>query len=180
MNDKASIWNSAGKAGLALGGVSVSYLLIVQLLSKIEDPSLGLVILINVSTTILWAVKLFFCIYLMKVFMKKFAASDPEIDNSKTFRFGFLAALFSALIYAAAYMAYLTFIDPELFAQSIEILRENPMMDSATLEAVEEMIPSMPTYAFFANLIYCTLYGTIVSAFLSRNIPSSNPFDNQQ
>ena len=54
------------------------------------------------------------------------------------------------------------------------------MMDSATLEAVEEMIPSMPTYAFFGNLIYCTLYGTIVSAILSRNIPSSNPFENQQ
>ena len=33
MNDKASIWNSAGKAGLALGGVSAAYLLIVQLLS---------------------------------------------------------------------------------------------------------------------------------------------------
>lgn len=180
MNDKASIWNSAGKAGLALGGVSAAYLLIVQLLSKIPEPSLGLVILINVSTTILWAAKLFFCIYLMKVFMKKYAATDPEIDNSRTFRFGTLAALFSALIYAAAYMAYITFIDPDIFAQSLDILRDNPMMDSATLEAVEEMIPSMPTYAFFGNLIYCTLYGTIVSAILSRNIPSSNPFENQQ
>lgn len=77
-------------------------------------------------------------------------------------------------------MAYITFIDPDIFAQSLDILRDNPMMDSATLEAVEEMIPSMPTYAFFGNLIYCTLYGTIVSAILSRNIPSSNPFENQQ
>lgn len=180
MNEKVSIWNSAGKAGLALGGVSVVYLLIVQLLSKIGEPSLGLLILINVSTVILWAAKLIFCIYLMRFFMKKYAKVDPEVDNSKTFRFGFLAALLSALIYAAAYLGYITFIDPDVFAESFEMLRDNPMMDAASLEALDEMLPSMPTYAFFINLIYCTIYGTIVSAFLSRNIPSSNPFDNQQ
>ena len=32
------------------------------------------------------------------------------------------------------------------------------------------------TYAFFINLFYCFIYGTILSAILSRNIPPRNPF----
>ena len=45
---------------------------------------------------------------------------------------------------------------------------------------MEELMPKMPTYAFFANLIYCWLFGTILAAIFSRNISSSNPFIDEQ
>ena len=43
---------------------------------------------------------------------------------------------------------------------------------------LEEMLPKLPTITFFSQFIYCWLFGTVVAAIFSRNIPSSNPFDN--
>ena len=34
----------------------------------------------------------------------------------------------------------------------------------------------MPQVMFFSNLVYCFLYGTVLSAVLSRNIPPRDPF----
>ena len=42
------------------------------------------------------------------------------------------------------------------------------------------MIPRLPTFSFFVNLFYCWLFGTVLSAILSRNIPSRNPFTDEQ
>jgi hypothetical protein len=50
------------------------------------------------------------------------------------------------------------------------------LMDSNTAEMMEKTFDNLPQYMFFANLIYCFLYGTVLSAILSRNIPSRNPF----
>jgi hypothetical protein len=38
----------------------------------------------------------------------------------------------------------------------------------------------MGTVSFFTNLIYCFLFGVVLSAILSRNIPSRNPFADYQ
>ena len=48
------------------------------------------------------------------------------------------------------------------------------MFPAESLEAMEEM--NLGTISFFTNLIYCFLFGTVLSAILSRNIPSRNPF----
>ena len=53
-----------------------------------------------------------------------------------------------------------------------------PMMTCETLETLEQIMPKMPTIMFFSNLIYCTLFGIIVTAFVSKNTGSSNPFKN--
>ena len=145
MPEKNIFFNSAAKAGLALGGVSVAGMLIPWLLGKIGGDSRVALMAISAVNTLLWAFKLFICIYLMRFFMRRFSARVPEADNSRVFRFGALTALLSALVFSAFYMAYLMFIDPE-------------------------------SYAFFSNLIYCTIYGTVLSAILSRNIPPRNPF----
>jgi hypothetical protein len=44
------------------------------------------------------------------------------------------------------------------------------------LAAVERTMGNLPQYTFVSTLIYCFLYGSVLSAFLSRNIPSRNPF----
>ena len=48
------------------------------------------------------------------------------------------------------------------------------------MTAVEEMIPRTPTIMFLVNFLYCWLFGTSLSAILSRNIPSRNPFIDEQ
>ena len=44
------------------------------------------------------------------------------------------------------------------------------------MDMMEEMIPKLPTMTFFLNFFWCWLFGTVLSAIFSRNIPSSNPF----
>ena len=164
MTDKKTLWNEAGKAGLALGGASIAYM------------ACNALITVSFVNFVLWATKFAGCILLMRLFMKKFAASDDSITNSDTFRFGIATAFLSALLYSAAYLAYVQFINPDLFSSAVDSLRENPLMDSASLEAMDAMLPKMGVMSFWVNLFYCTLFGTVLSAILSRNIPSANPF----
>ena len=178
MNEKKSIWESAGKAGLVLGGVSVAYMLITMLTGKLAGN--GPAFLLGLLNVVLWIAKFAGCIYLMRYFILKFAADDPTVDNSRAFRFGTLTALLSALIYSAFYLAYTSFIAPATFTEALEVLEDNPMFDSNMMSQMEELMPKMPTYAFFANLIYCWLFGTILAAIFSRNISSSNPFIDEQ
>ena len=49
-------------------------------------------------------------------------------------------------------------------------------LDANMLAGIEKTMRYMPQYTFFTTLIYCYLYGSVLSAILSRNIPSRNPF----
>lgn len=179
MTEKKNImWESAGKAGLVLGGVSIVYLLLTMLLGKVAEN--GSAILMGLVNGLLWLAKFIACIYLMRLFMRKFAAAEPEADRNRVFRFGMITALLSALLYSAFYLAYVSFIAPDTFSQALDILADNPMMDSNSMSAVEEMIPRMPTISFFGNLIYCWLFGTILSAIFSASIRPQNPFTDNQ
>ena len=44
------------------------------------------------------------------------------------------------------------------------------------LSTAEQIVAKMPTTMFFTNIIYCWLYGTVLSAILSRKICPDNPF----
>ena len=172
---RKDLWDAAGKAGLVLGLVSCAYLLITQLLTK-GAGSTGAGFISVLFGLLLWAAKLVGCIVLMKYFMKKFAEAHPGLDNSDTFRFGLVTALLSALIFSAFNLAYFTWIMPDAYATVMENAIETygSMLPAESIEAMEEM--NFGTISFFSNLIYCFLYGTVLSAILSRSIPSSNPF----
>ena len=121
MNEKNIIWEHAGKAGLVLGGVSILYMVLTALTGKLaENAGSGLNILLTLVNFLLWIAKFGACIYLMRLFMQRFAKADPAADNN------------------------------------------------------------LPSFSFFVNLIYCWLFGTVLSAILSRNIPSRNPFTDEQ
>ena len=176
MPEKNILLNSAAKAGLVLGAVSILSMLLTWLLGKIGGEGTGALIAVSVADTLVWAAKFAGCILLMRFFMRRFSADEPEAGNSRVFRFGMLTALLSALVYSAFYMAYLMFIEPESIDMALDVIRQNPMMDSNSIAAAEQIAPMLPTYAFFMNLVYCFVYGTILSAILSRNIPPRNPF----
>lgn len=169
-----NMWNTAGKAGLALGGLSTAYLFLNQWISQAELPAF-ISIVINM---LLWAVKFGGCIWLMLFFMKKFVADNPEADNSDTFKLGMAMALLSALVYSAFSFANVAFLYPDLFTEQMDTVMQQiaPMLDSNTAAEMDRTMQNLPQITFFSNLIYCFLFGTIVSFALSRSIPSRNPF----
>jgi len=172
---RKDLWDGAGKAGLVLGLISSAYVILSYLLTKLGG-STGMALLSTLLAFLLWVAKFGGCIYLMKFFMTKFAAEHQGADNSDTFRFGMVTALLSALIFAAFDMAYLTWIAPDTLTKALETVQESygSLLPAESLEALEEMNYGQIT--FFSNLIYCFLFGTVLSAILSRNIPSKNPF----
>lgn len=177
MEDKKSIWTEAGNAGLVLGGVSILYMAANWLLGKCQTENVALSMLTSLMSLALWAAKFYACIKLMQTFMLKFSEANPDADNSDTFRFGSLTGILSAVVYSAAYLAYMQFIAPGMLEQSLDAMREMPLMDAETLSRMEMMMPKLPAITTIVNLIYCSIFGTVLSAILSRNIPSRNPFE---
>lgn len=175
MNDKATFWNNAGKAGLVLGCISVIYVLLIYLLEKLT----GAVVLVKIVNIAAWTAKLIGCIVLLRYFMTRFHDAYPDSSQKLVFRFGMATAFLSALIFAAFLLAYYMYIDPDSIQEAFALLTDNPMFDSNTQYLLEQMAPKMPTYAFFSNLIYCFIYGTIISAILAPSVVRKNPFQNQ-
>ena len=100
---RKDLWDGAGKAGLVLGLVSSAYVLISMLLTKLSG-STGMALVSTLLSFRLWALKFGGCIYLMKLFMTRFAAAHPGCDNSDTFRFGMVTAFLSALIFSLPFL----------------------------------------------------------------------------
>ena len=173
---RKTLWEEAGKAGLALGATSSAYLFLTQFLGNAELPAL----ISMLVTTILWAAKFGGCIWLMMYFMKKFAKQNPSAENNTIYRFGMAVSVLSALVYAAASFANTAFISADMIAENTRLLMEQmaSVMDSNSLNQMEGFMEKLPQITFFSNLFYCIIYGSILSFILSRNIPSKNPFAN--
>ncbi len=171
---KKNMWNGASIAGLALGGLSTVYLFATQLISEAELSAFLNMMLIS----LLWVCKFGGCIWLMMFFMKKFAAENTKVDNRHTRRFGIIASFLSAIVYAAASFANVAFISAEMFEEQTGLMLQQmaPMMDSNSMAMLDKYLENLPQYTFFANLIYCFIYGAVLSAILSSNIPSRDPF----
>ena len=169
-----NMWNGAAKAGLALGIVSSAYLFISQFMGVAKMP----VFLNMLLGLVIWAAKFGGCIWLMTFFMKKFASENREADNAMTFRFGMITAFLSALVYAAVSFANVAFISADMFTEQMNTVMQQmaPMMDSNTMAEMDKTMENLPQITFFSNLIYCFIFGTVLSAILSRNIPSRDPF----
>lgn len=168
-----NLWNSAAKAGMVLGLVSSAYLFINQLITGMSIPVLS-----GVLSFALWVVKFAGCIWLMIFFMKRFVSENSEADNSRTLRFGIATALLSAIVYAAFSFANMAYFSADIIAENMDTVMQaySQFMDSNTMSQMDKMIAKLPQISFFGNLIYCFIFGTILSLILSRNIPSRDPF----
>ena len=171
---RKDMWNTAAKAGLALGLTSAAYLLITQLMAGTSG------FLISIVSFVLWAAKFCGCIWLMSFFMKKFVASHPEADNKATFNLGMATALLSALVYAAVAFANVAFISGDAIAEQMNLMMQQmgSVMDSNSMALMDSYMQKLPQITFFSNLLYCFVFGTVLSYILSRNIPSRDPFAN--
>ena len=169
-----NMWNTAGKAGLVLGLISTAYMFITKWTGQVELNAF----LAMVLNGLLWILKFGGCIWIMMFFMKKFCLENPEADNISTRRLGSLTAFLSALVFAAFSFADVAFISTDFYAEQIDqvIQSAGPMLDSNSLAELDGMMDKLPQLTFFSNLIYCFIYGSLLSAILSRNIPSRDPF----
>jgi hypothetical protein len=173
MNRKI-IWNTAGIAGLALGAVSTACMFAGQYMSMLRLST-------GVSTLtgmILWIAETGTCIWLMSFFMKKMVAENEGIRNSETFKMGMATALLSGLILSAMTFANISFISADYYTENIYTLIQqmSSTLDSNSTAALERIMDNLPQISFFSTLIQCFIFGTIVSAVLSRSIPGKDPF----
>ena len=171
---RKNMWSMAGVEGLKLGLVSAAYLFASILLEKSGMPLL----LTTILAFVLWAAKFAGCILLMRYAMLKFAASESGISNKDSFRFGMATALLSALVFSAISFANVAFLSADMYSEQINnaLQQMAPMMDSNSLSMVDRYMEKLPQITFFSNLIYCFLFGTVLSSILSKNIPSTDPF----
>lgn len=175
MTDKKTMWDSAARAGLVLGCVSIAYMVVSGLLTKYCTQGVA-VLLGNITSFVIWGVKFYACIALMRYFLMRFSIENAEADRTDLKMYGRLIALLSALIYSGFTLAYFKFIAPDSFSDAILALQDKPMMTSATLSEMESMIPRMPAISFFSNFIWCYLFGSILTYILVGTIMPDNPF----
>lgn len=171
---KSNIWNEARKAGLILGLTSSAYLFINNYLGTLSiNP-----FLMTFFSLILRVTKITLCVFIMVALMKKFVNDNPKATNNETRRLGTLTALLSAFIFAGISFADIAYISPDLYAEQQKMVMDiySQSLDNNMLAAIEKTMGYMPQYTFVTTLIYCFLYGSVLSAILSRNIPSRNPF----
>lgn len=168
---KKNMWNAAGVAGLALGTVSTAYLFAGQWIAGDLEPA---VLWQQIVAMVLWAVKLAACIWLMKFFMTKFSSENEGTDNKTVFRMGMMTALLSAVMYSAIYLANMLYISADFYEHTFQTMIQQmaPVMDSNSKALMEKLIGNMPQIMFFYNIIYCFLFGTVLSAILSKGIPA--------
>lgn len=171
-------WNEAAIAGLVLGAATILMQLLSVPVSKISG-GVGLAMLASVLGFVVWAAKFCLCIWLMMFFMKRLVNRYQGVTNEDTRKFGISVALLSALIVSAYVFAMLYFSGPEELESAMQTaLAQSPVSIDSNMQAtLDRMMDKLPVIYFFVNLLYCWLFGTVVSLILSRNIPSRNPFE---
>lgn len=172
------IWNEAGKAGIALGMACISYMFFTSALSYMPQGTL-MTFLKAILTFLLWLAKFSGCIMIMLFFMQKLAKDYPEAQNGGCYKLGVASSFLSALIVAAGNMAYLMFLDKGAVKETFTTVlsQYQSMLDSNSATMLESMMDKLPTITFFSQLIYCFLFGWVLSAVLSKLIQSNNPFN---
>lgn len=165
-------WNSAAKAGLVMGLATIALMLVTSLTGKVEGM-LGWTL--NCILTIL---KITVCIVLFKKLMTRFANAFKDVTTKGLYNYGLKIALLSAIIVSAYMLITLTLTDPEVFNEAIEQAMEtySSMLDSNEMAAMENITSKLPAVMFFFSLVYCFIWGWILSAVFSRSIVPDDPF----
>jgi len=164
---QGEIWNDAARVGIIFGVFS-SACLGLQELSALT----GSTFVVSLASIVLWAVEFFGCILLMKKYMLDEIDKHPGIQPSEVYTFGRRVALLSGLILAAVNAIIISRIPPETMEETMaSIVTSMPAsMQADAGDQIAAMIDKMPIYTFIGQWIYCFLYGTILSAIMSRYV----------
>jgi len=167
-----TIWRAASLGGIVLAAVSTAYMLINN---KLTD--FGREFWVQAIVFTLDLVKIVACIWLMRRFMWQFKKDFPHAQRRDVRRVGTWIGLLSALIFATATMMYYT-LNPEFIDQTLNTALEvsKGALDKNSLTALNSFKDNFAQYMFFSQLIYCSLFGCILSLILAMKIVPDNPF----
>lgn len=171
---KKTIWSEAGRNGLLLGVATIAFSLLHRLTASMSGFGTAFLDLA------LWIAKIVCCILLFRWFLVRFARKHPEAEYDDTKTLGLGVALSSALIVAAYGLADVLYIHPEAMQEAMDATMESysSMMNAAQMDMMANMTSSMPTITFFTMLIYCFLFGMILTfIFAPKVTPKKGIFD---
>lgn len=166
-----SLWTAAAIPGVVLAAISTAYLLANTYITMAAFPgSSALVFFLDLA-------KIVACIWLMRLYMKRFSTDFSDASASDLRHLGTLIAVLSALIFATASMAFYKY-NPEIVGEAIDTVlgMYQDKLDSNSMNALDKMMENLPQLIFFSQFIYCTFYGWVLSAILAGRIIPSNPF----
>ena len=171
------LWEKASKAGIVLGLVSATYLLLSSLLARFAG-NINSGFLLTLLSMLLWSVKFIACIGLMKYFMIRLKLSYKGVNSNLAFKFGLRVALLSAFVYSVCYLANLLYLSKDIIQAQMDLIMNQyaNMVDSNTMNAMTKMQDSIPLMSTVFNLIYCFLFGTVLSKILSKTLIPDEDF----
>ena len=173
--DSKILSGEAARVALIFGAISGGYIFINSALT-----TSGNALLTNIVSVVLWAGKFVGCILLMRFFMKRLMRSYEGVTRQNLLGYGVLIALFSAIITAACGYVAIQYVFPDIIKNTFDTVLQmyNGMLDSNSLSAIEKMEGSFGTISLVSNLIWCFVYGWILSVIMSSSLTSKkNIFD---
>lgn len=171
--DSKTLWNEAGKTGLVFGLFSS-----VCLGLREASALTGSTFLVQAAAIILWAVEFFGCILLMKKYMLDLRDKFDGVTVEDTYRFGRRIALLSGLILAAVDAILIMKMPPETVESVVTELNTaiTSKMGAGYEGEIGRFVDKLPLYTFIGQWLYCFLYGSLLSAIMSRYIFMQNNF----
>jgi len=163
--DNTALWNEAAKGGALLGAVSVGCLCLKEWAGTTESA-----LLVQGAAVILWAVEFFGCILLMKKLMLDLRDRYEGVKMEHTYRLGRRCALLSGLLLASAQALFILRMPAESIDTMLAEVSGSLGLTAADRENASGMLDRLPLYTFLFQWLYCFLYGTVLSSFLSRYI----------
>jgi len=169
--DNKTLWNEAGRVGFVFGGFSS-----LCLIGKEGAALTGSNFLVQAAAILLWAVEFFGCILLMKKYMLDLRDKYEGVTMVDTYRFGRRVGLLSGLILAAVDAVLIMKMPQETVASVISELTTavTGQLGSGYEDQIGRVVDRLPLYTFLFQWLYCFLYGSLLSAILSRYIFMQN------
>lgn len=166
-------WNSAAVAGLVMGVATI----VLDYLPMLPTLLGGDSVIGNLLVGVFKIIKIIACVYLFRILMLRFFNS-VRTDYAKLQHYGLKIALFSSIVVAGFSLVQILVINPEMMTNMIQEIQNTyqNLMDSNTMAAMEKMISKLPVITFFSSLIYCYLWGWILSTTFARRLFPVNPF----
>ena len=166
-------WNSSALAGLVMGAATI----ILGYLPMLPALLGGNGMLSGLAGGALMIVKIIACVCLFRVLMLKFF-NTVQTDYAGLQRYGLKVALFSSIVVAGFSIVQILVINPDMLSQTVSAVQNTyqNMIDSNTAAAMQKMIAKLPVITFFSSLIYCYLWGWILSTAFARKFFPVNEF----
>lgn len=167
--DKKTIGSEAARVALVFGLISGGYVLIDPLLTQIGVP-----IIANGLSIVLWAAKFCGCIYLMRFFMLKLSMMYGGVGRRELIRFGTLVALFSAIITAVCCYVSIEYLFTDQYTAAFDTLWQQmgSTLDANTREGLQSMESNLAQISTISNFLWCFIYGWALSGILSGSVSS--------